>query len=79
MNIEYLVYEILSLVIAFVFYKYFTKPTKIDREKARKEGLSEELIESISISNKLQDIKGWFVVVTLTLLGIICLYLAMKN
>ncbi len=71
----------MCLIGAYVYFKYFNQPLINDKkkQKLKDEGLTDSIIENISLANDIRDFKGKIGGYGLIIAGLLMLFLEIKK
>jgi hypothetical protein len=81
MNLKNVIIGIVCLIGAYVYFKYFNQPLINDKkkQKLKDEGLTDSIIENISLANDIRDFKGKIGGYGLIIAGLLMLFLEIKK
>jgi hypothetical protein len=81
MNLKNVIIGIVCLIGAYVYFKYFNQPLIDDKkkQKLKDEGLTDSIIENISLANDIRDFKGKIGGYGLIIAGLLMLFLEIKK
>ena len=81
MNFKNVIIGIMCLIGAYIYFKYFNQSLFDDKkkQKLKDEGLSNSLIENISLANDVRDFKGKIGGYGLILIGLLMILIEIKR
>ena len=81
MNFKNVIIGIMCLIGAYIYFKYFNQSLFDDKkkQKLKDEGLSNSLIENISLANDVRDFKGKLGGYGLIIIGLLMIFIEIKR
>jgi hypothetical protein len=81
MNFKNVIIGIMCLIGAYIYFKYFNQSLFDDKkkQKSKDDGLSNSLIENVSLANDVRDFKGKIGGYGLILIGLLMILIEIKR
>lgn len=81
MNFKNVIIGVICLIGAYIYFKYFNQSLFDDKkkQKLKDEGLSNSLIENISLANDVRDFKGKLGGYGLIIIGLLMIFIEIKR
>ncbi|WP_396197486.1 hypothetical protein [Flavobacterium sp.] len=81
MNFKNVIIGIMCLIGAYIYFKYFNQSLFDDKkkQKSKDDGLSNSLIENVSLANDVRDFKGKIGGYGLIIIGLLMILIEIKR